>query len=74
LWSCRSGSGQKIEATKRGDPPGEPPIGYKLRYQHPIIPPRILARDDEVIEQAHRHVGFWQIVLKNSVCAEVQIF
>jgi len=27
-------------------------------FQYPIIPPRILARADEVIEQAHRHVGF----------------
>jgi hypothetical protein len=39
----------------------EPPIGYKLRYQYPIIPPRILARADEAIEQAHRHVGFWPL-------------
>jgi hypothetical protein len=29
---------------------GEPPMGYKLRYQWPVIPPRILARADEVIE------------------------
>ncbi|MBR1157253.1 hypothetical protein [Bradyrhizobium sp. JYMT SZCCT0428] len=32
----------------------------KNRDPFPIIPPRILARADEVIEQAHRHVNFWQ--------------
>jgi hypothetical protein len=40
-------------------PASEPPIGYKLRYQHPIIPPRIPARAGEAIEKARRHVGFW---------------
>jgi hypothetical protein len=67
LWSCRSGSGQKIEGDQARRSTSKPPIGYKLRYQYPIIPPRILARADEVIEQAHRHVGFWQILLQKSV-------
>jgi hypothetical protein len=67
LWSCRSGSGQKIEATKRGDPPANRRSGTNFVYQYPIIPQRILARADEVIEQAHRHVGFWQILLQKSV-------
>jgi hypothetical protein len=35
-------------------------------YQYPIIPPRILARADEVIEQAHCHVGLSQILLQKS--------
>jgi hypothetical protein len=39
-----------VEATTRGDPPANLPIGYKLRYLYSIIPPRILARADEVIE------------------------
>jgi hypothetical protein len=42
-------------------PASEPPIGYKLRYQHPIIPPRIPARAGEAIEKARRHVGFWAL-------------
>jgi hypothetical protein len=59
LWSCRSGSGQKIETTKRGDPPANRRSGTNFVIDILIIPPRILARADEV-----RHVGFRQILLK----------
>ena len=50
LWSCRLGSGQIIEATKRGDPPANRRSGTNFVINIPIIPPGILARADEVIE------------------------
>jgi hypothetical protein len=49
---------KKFEVTKLRRSTSEPPIRYKLRYC--IIPPRI-ARTDEVIEWAYRHVGFWHL-------------
>jgi hypothetical protein len=61
MWSCRSGSGQIVEVTKRGDPPANRRSGTNFVINTLIIPPRILAGADEVIEQARRHVCFWHL-------------
>jgi hypothetical protein len=60
LWSCRSGSGQKIEATKRGDPPANRRSGTNFVINILSSRRAFFARGDEAIEQAHRHAGFWR--------------